>query len=84
MNTHQPLKENAQEEGEVFTMDSDDEMLLYEELDAMTEALDRAAEANTSWELIAAKKFNQVRVCVCMRLRARVCVCTCVCACRIS
>jgi len=84
INMHQPLKENAQEEGEVFTMDSDDEMLLYEELDAMTEALDRAAEANTSWELIAAKKFNQVRVCVCMRLRARVCVCTCVCAFRIS
>ena len=73
INMHQPLNENAQEEGEVFAMDSDDEMALYEELDAMTEALDRAEEADKSWELVAAKNFNQVRACV--RACVRVCVC---------
>jgi len=77
---HQPLNENAQEEGEVFAMDSDDEMALYDELDAMTEASVRNEEANTSWELVAAKKFNQARACVCVCGGERECVCTCACA----
>jgi len=77
---HQPLNENAQEEGEVFAMDSDDEMALYDELDAMTEASVRNEEANTSWELVAAKKFNQARACVSVCGGERECVCTCACA----
>ena len=58
-NMYQTFNENVQQEGEVFAMDSDDEMALYEELDAMTEAVERAEEANQSWELVAAKNFNQ-------------------------
>jgi len=65
INMHQ-LYENAQEEREIFAMDSDDEMALYEELDAMTEALERTEEVRMSWELVAAKKFNQVRACMCV------------------
>jgi len=79
INMHQPLDEDAQEEGEVFAMDSDDEMALYEELDAMTEALDRAEEANKSWELVAAKNFNQVRACVRVCVTERECACACAC-----
>jgi len=83
---HQP-HENAQEEREVFAMDSDDEMALYEELDAMTEALERTEQAHKSWELVAAKHFNQVRACMCVRVcerqkecaRALKCVCMRVC-----
>jgi len=82
INMHQPL-ENAQEEREVFAMDSDDEMALYKELDAMTEALERTEEAHKSWELVAAKNFNQVRACMCVRVceRQRECAhaLTCVC-----
>jgi len=58
-NMYQPLNETVQEEGQVFAMDSDDEMALYEELDAMTEALERTEDENKSWELVAAKSFNQ-------------------------
>ena len=72
-NMHQ-LHENAQEEREIFAMDSDDEMALYEELDAMTEAIERSEEAHMSWELVAAKKFNQVPACMCMCACERECV----------
>ena len=76
INLHQH-DENLHEDREVFTMDSDDEMALYAELDAMTEALERTEEAHMSWELAAAKTFNQVRACVglCM------CVCEIECVC---
>jgi len=50
--------ESAQEEVEVY-MDSDDEMALYDEIDAITEAVEHAEGANMSWELVAAKRFNQ-------------------------
>jgi len=50
--------ESAQEEVEVY-MDSDDEMALYDEIDAITEAVEHAEVANMSWELVAAKRFNQ-------------------------
>jgi len=73
INMHQP-HENVQEEREVCAMDSDDELALYEEIDAMTEALERTEAARKTWELVAAKHFNQVHACMCVCVRERVCV----------
>jgi len=53
---------------------SGDEMALCEELDDMTEALERSEEVHMSWELVAAKKINQVRACMCMCVCERECV----------
>ena len=54
------------EEGENAQMDSDDEMALYAEIDAMTEAQERADSMRLSWERVGTRERERRGVSLCV------------------